>query len=79
MCEELQRIKQNLSDVIKVQCSKGNYDCNAYMFGLANGLILAQSIVNNERPEYMEQPEQFLDDLPKIEHVLCIDGEGTNE
>lgn len=79
MTDELQRIKSDLDDVIKVQCYPGNYDSNAYMFGLANGLILARSVITGEMPEYMDAPEQYLDDLPKPEFVLCKAIEVSNE
>lgn len=76
---ELESIKSNLDDVIKVQCYHGNYNANPYMFGLANGLILARSIITGEMPEYMDAPKQYLDDLPKPELVLCKEVEASND
>jgi len=43
-----------LRDITKTQCSKGNYDQGEYMRGLANGLILANSIFNEENPKYID-------------------------
>jgi len=31
----------DLKNIVEVQCSKGNYDYDAYMKGMANGLLLA--------------------------------------
>jgi hypothetical protein len=35
----------DLQSVIETQCSRGNYDTSEYMRGMANGLLLAWSIV----------------------------------
>ena len=68
----IEHIKGNIESVIKVQASNGNYDCNEYMWGLANGLILALSIVTGQMPEYLDKPERWLDDLPKPELVEVV-------
>lgn len=54
----------NIKDIIRIQCSPGNYNFNEYMWGIANGLILALSCCTGERPEYMEKPVKWLHDLP---------------
>lgn len=46
-----------LEECTNVQCSKGNYDANEYMRGMANGLILARAIMNGEEPEYIPAPD----------------------
>ena len=38
-----QRI-EDLKDIVAIQCSPGNYDCE-YMRGMANGLLLAENII----------------------------------
>lgn len=53
---------EHLKDLVKTQSSHGNYDCNPYMFGLANGLILALKLFVNDAPEFLDRPERFLDD-----------------
>jgi hypothetical protein len=55
---------QDLDDVIDIQQSNGNWNCNSYMWGLANGLILARSILDGKEPLLMEKPLYFLDDKP---------------
>lgn len=57
----LPNVSKSLYEVVKVQCSQGNYDCSPYMLGLTNGLILAQSIVMNDEPEFMDAPAVWLD------------------
>lgn len=53
---------EQLKDLVKTQSSHGNYDCNPYMFGLANGLILALSLFTEVSPTFLERPSRFLDD-----------------
>jgi hypothetical protein len=35
----------DLKSIMETQCSKGNYDVDEYMRGMANGLLLAWSIM----------------------------------
>lgn len=53
-----------LADVLRVQKATGNWDCNPYMHGMANGLILADSLLRGVQPAYLKAPEVWLDDLP---------------
>jgi len=41
-----------LKNCCDIQCTKGNYDQSQYMRGLANGLILAVSILEEKTPKY---------------------------
>lgn len=56
-------ISQRLSDlesVLKIQCSKGNYDYDDYMRGMANGLLLAWNIIREPygtKINYFEKEE----------------------
>ena len=46
---------ERLKNITKIQCSKGNYDYNEYMRGMANGLILALVIMEDDQsnPEFI--------------------------
>ena len=44
-----------LNSVTKIQCQKGNYSVSEYMRGMANGLILAEAIMNDKEPKYFEK------------------------
>lgn len=35
----------DLESILKIQCSKGNYDVDEYMRGMANGLLLAWNTI----------------------------------
>ena len=52
---DLQKRRIKLKEITKVQCQKGNYDVNEYMRGMANGLILAEAIMNDKEPKYFEE------------------------
>ncbi len=58
----LEQIKKSLDDLIAVQCAEGNWNYDAYMHGLANGLILAKSIVDNNSPAFLKAPKMWLSD-----------------
>jgi hypothetical protein len=50
----------DLQDVLKIQLSNGNWNYDAYMQGLANGLILGDAIINGKEPIYKDPPEEWL-------------------
>jgi len=56
----VKQIEKDLNDVIKIQCSHGNYNYDPYMWGLANGLIMAKSLVTGKEPEFIEKPRKWL-------------------
>lgn len=62
-----------LRDLVAIQCADGNWNYDPYMQGLANGLILALSLFEGGRPEYLEAPAVWLADLPKP--VIACTGE----
>lgn len=53
----LQERLDKLNNVVKIQCLDGSWDYDAYMMGLANGLILAQAIMLDKSPEFKKVPE----------------------
>ncbi len=44
-----------LKELRDVQCSDGNWNLTEYMRGLANGLILAVSIFDEQEPKFKEE------------------------
>jgi hypothetical protein len=61
-----QRI-QDMQDLIDVQCSEGNYNYDAYMHGMANGMLLMQSLFTDLDPEYMSAPDVWLVDINRVD------------
>lgn len=53
----------DLKNIKEIQCTKGNYDVDNYMHGLANGLTLALAIMEGKDPEFIDAPDGSLDDL----------------
>lgn len=57
---------KTLDDILKIQCDDGNWNYDEYMFGFANALILAQAIMTDAEPEYLERPKEWIKDkMPK--------------
>ena len=61
----MKTIEKRLDDILKVQCMNGNWNYDPYMHGMANGLILAQSIVTEKEPQFLNAPKQWLREHPK--------------
>ena len=49
-----------LQDLLDVQCTDGNWNHDAYMHGLANGLILAMSVFGDRTPQFLEAPSEWV-------------------
>ena len=49
-----------LQELLDIQCSQGNWNYDPYMHGMANGMILAQSLVTGKEPDYLDPPEHWL-------------------
>jgi hypothetical protein len=54
----------DLEKMVDGQSSNGTWNCNPYMWGLANGLILALHTMRGEKGEvpYKHKPDEWLDD-----------------
>lgn len=57
---------KNLQDVINIQCSQGNWNYDPYMMGLANGLLMAQSLFTDKEPEFLSAPKRWGKDYPDL-------------
>lgn len=54
----------DLDNVTSIQCADGNWNYDPYMQGMANGLILAQSIIKGHEPSFLGAPPEWLSDKP---------------
>lgn len=63
---------ESLANITRIQCSDGNWNCNSYMHGMANGLILALSIIKGEEPPFLSAPKEWLDDKPTVEEKMKV-------
>lgn len=64
---ELRKQVEMVRDLKKTQCTPGNYNYSPYMLGMANALILAMSVFDGGRPEYLDAPKVWGEDLPMPE------------
>lgn len=55
---------ETLRNLARIQRQPGNWNCNPYMHGMANGLELAMATIESREPQYLNTPEVWLDDLP---------------
>ena len=63
-------------DVRVIQTSPGNWDHDAYMHGMANGLIQAESFFKScAYPEFLDAPDVWGEDR-KADAALSICSEG---
>lgn len=60
----------DLKNCRDIQCSDGNWNYSEYMWGMANGLILAIANIDGKDPEYLDKPDQWLEDKP--ENVAAV-------
>lgn len=56
---------EKLKDVLNVQCANGNWNYDPYMHGLANGLIMAASLLDDVEPKFLKAPDVWLKDEPQ--------------
>lgn len=70
----MKRRLRNLDDVISLQASHGNWNFDPYMYGLANGLILARSIMTNTEPEFLVLPKKWLKDKKSKSLPVAVKG-----
>jgi len=61
---EVGEVLNAFDDLLKVQCSSGNWNYEPYMHGMANGMILMRSVVSGEDAKFLEAPDHWLKDLP---------------
>lgn len=56
---------EQLKELIEVMLREGNWNHNSYAQGLTNGLILSAAVIEETKPEFLEKPETWLQDLQK--------------
>jgi hypothetical protein len=59
VCAQLMAGASASRELLKIQCSSGNWDTDPYMHGMANGMILVISTVLGEDPEFLDAPERW--------------------
>lgn len=60
---DLEKVKKQLQEAIEVQTSDGVWNSDAYMHGMANGLLFCMSLFDGKEPEYLKAPLVWLSDL----------------
>ena len=56
----MRKMIREITKVRKIATSSGNWDYNQYFHGMANGLILAESLFTRNRdPKYLDAPDEW--------------------
>lgn len=50
---------ERLKGIIKIQCQDGNWNYDPYNQGLANGLIMALSVLEEKEPGFLNPPKEW--------------------
>lgn len=53
-----------IREMVKTQCSDGNWNYDPYMHGMANGMILCLAVIDDVEPDYLDAPDEWLCDKP---------------
>lgn len=53
--------KDTMEEMLEVQGSNGNWDCDPYMHGLYNGMEFMRSLAYGDSPVFRDAPESWLD------------------
>lgn len=71
--EKMRGALAQLRNIKAIQCDDGNWNYDAYMQGMANGLILAESVFTGEEAQFLAAPAEWLADRPAPE-TSTLDG-----
>jgi len=66
--------EQATDDLVKTQCSNGNWNYDAYMHGMANGMILIQSLFKNKPAVFLKAPKIWLENIKSNEKPVKSGG-----
>ena len=58
-----ERIGKN-DEMVKIQCTDGNWDYDPYMHGMANALLLAQAVLKDSDYAPLSAPEKWRSENP---------------
>lgn len=51
---------QDLERLVALASSDGHYNFDEYLYGMANGMILALAVLKDEEPQYLDRPSEWL-------------------
>lgn len=54
---------ESMRDLVKIQCSDGNWNYAPYMHGMANGMIMLLAMAENKEPEFLKAPDEWLTEM----------------
>ena len=74
---------EELQNLLDTQTSDGNWNHDNYNHGMANGMLLAMSILKDSTPEFLNAPDIFLHDIKMLdrfnESSIVLHNESDND
>lgn len=64
---EMDKIHRRIDNIMKTQKTDGNWNYDAYMHGMLNGMIIVESIVKDIDPKFRNAPDKWIADENEIE------------
>lgn len=61
---------KTLEEMTQIQCTDGNWNYDAYMHGMANGMIFSLSLMKDQNPKYLDAPEEWLSEKSDEEKII---------
>ena len=58
-------VLDSIDSLMEIQKTDGNWNFNEYMLGMLNGMILLESLIYDEDPDFYEEPQRFIDSYRK--------------
>ena len=58
--------QKKLTELVEIACMDGTWNWSPYFLGMANGLILALSVITNNEPKFLNAPSVWLKDGEKL-------------
>lgn len=66
----VESIRSELQRILDIQLRNGNWNYDAYMHGLANGLIMAMSIICDDDPKFLDAPDIWRYEWHNLEKIM---------
>ena len=67
--ESLEEAIVAFQKLLDIQIADGNWNYDEYQFGMANGMILAMSVMTGDDPDFKNKPDTFRRDLEMLDKL----------
>jgi len=64
---DLEKRLGEFKDLVRIQCRTGNFDYDGYMHGYANGMLLAEAVLEGREPEFKKASGRWISKKAQLE------------